>query len=143
MKKNLVILVVEDDEVDVMSITRTFKKNNIPHHLCITHDGQDAVCFLTHQPPYDAPDSAPRPNLILLDLKLPIMDGHEVLAFIKNSPDLCEIPVVMLTSSRHEMDIKKCYKHGAAGYLVKPVSFDDYESLICVLDLYWTHNELP
>ena len=85
----------------------------------------------------------PRPSLILLDLKLPLMGGLELLKIIKSDPNLMEIPVVVLTSSKEASDISTSYRNGVAGYLVKPVTFEKLVEAISIFDLYWTLSEIP
>jgi len=143
MRDKMKILLIEDDEVDVLGVKRAFKHNNITNPLYVVFDAEDGLDFLRHQGKYPDLNTAPRPNLILLDLKLPRMDGHEFLRIIKSDPQLREIPVVMLTSSEIYTDIKESYQNGVAGYLVKPVTFSNLVEMVRHLDLYWTLSELP
>ncbi|MFV1980323.1 MAG: response regulator, partial [Rhodothermia bacterium] len=87
--------------------------------------------------------SAPRPSLILMDLKMPRMDGLECLKELKDDADLCVIPVVIFTSSRDEADVLDSYRNGASSYIVKPVTFEKFVEAIATFDLYWTLSELP
>lgn len=142
MKDKMSILLVEDDEIDVMSVKRAFQQNKITNPLYITNHGEDALAFLRKEGKY-IDSNHKRPNLILLDLNMPRMDGHEFLRVIKNDTNLREIPVVILTSSNLSEDIKKSYQNGVAGYLVKPVTFGNFAEMIRTLDLYWTVSEIP
>jgi CheY-like chemotaxis protein len=135
-------LLVEDDEVDIMSVRRAFLHNKITNPLFIAHNGEEGLAFLRKEGEFAGSDHR-NPNLILLDLNMPRMDGHEFLSIIKNDPAFKEIPVVILTSSNLPGDIKKSYQNGVAGYLVKPVTFNNFADLIRTLDLYWTLSEMP
>jgi CheY-like chemotaxis protein len=133
----------EDDAVDVMAVRRAFKQNKITNPLYVVGDGEEALAFLRHEGNFSDPASSPRPGLILLDLKMPRMGGLELLQIVKSDPDLREIPVVVLTTSTEESDIKSSFQNGVAGYIVKPVTFEKFAEAITIFDLYWTLSELP
>lgn len=134
--KNLHILLVEDDEVDIMAIKRAFEKNNITNPLDIARNGLEALLALRD-------DTSPLPGIILLDINMPKMNGIELLREIRNDQHLKAIPVIVLTTSDEERDIIDAYKYNTAGYIVKPLSLTKFVAAISVLDLYWTISELP
>ena len=142
MKSKIAILLVEDDEVDVMAVKRAFKLNKITNPLYVVGDGEKALDFIHHRGEF-ADDQLPRPSLILLDLNMPRMGGQEFLRLLKSDPEFLDIPVVVLTSSDLPDDVKTSFRYGVAGYLVKPVTFENFAELIKALDMYWTISELP
>lgn len=129
-KQNVEILLVEDNPDDAALTIRTLKKNNLANRMRHLEDGQEALDFL-----YDS--SNPKPKLILLDLKMPRVDGIEVLRKIKSDPTKRNIPVVVLTSSREDRDIVESYNLGVNGYVVKPVDFDRFVQAVTDLGLFW------
>ena len=140
--KKLKILLVEDNPEDVLIAERALTKANMKEksELFIVRDGQEALDFLYRQGQYE---NAPRPDLILLDLKLPKVSGHEVLQKIKDDEHLRRIPVIVLTISEREEDMVKAYDSGASGYITKPPSSAEFARVIeTVLD-YWRISELP
>ncbi len=143
MRERAIVLLAEDDAVDVMAVRRAFKQNKITNPLYVVGDGEEALAFLRHEGNFSDPASSPRPGLILLDLKMPRMGGLELLQIVKSDPDLREIPVVVLTTSTEESDIKSSFQNGVAGYIVKPVTFEKFAEAITIFDLYWTLSELP
>jgi chemotaxis family two-component system response regulator Rcp1 len=137
----LEVLLVEDSPGDVRLTQEAFREANPAIHLHVTTDGVEAMAFLTRQGIHAR---APRPDLILLDLNLPKMDGREVLAHIKDDPVLKTIPTVILTTSDAEADIVKSYQLQANCYLSKPVQLDAFESLVRSINDFWlTKVKLP
>jgi len=137
----LEVLLVEDSPGDVRLTQEAFREANPAIHLHVTTDGVEAMAFLTRQGIHAR---APRPDLILLDLNLPKMDGREVLAHIKDDPGLKTIPTVILTTSDAEADIVKSYQLQANCYLSKPVQLDAFESLVRSINDFWlTKVKLP
>ena len=134
---------MEDDEVDVMAVERAMRQNGMANPLYVVGDGEEALRFLLHEDEYASPENAPRPDLILLDLNMPRMNGLEFLRIVKKSIELREIPVVVLTTSDEELDVKLSYAHCAAGYIVKSVSFDNFVEAVKTLFVYWTLNKTP
>ena len=132
--KLLEILMVEDNPADVRLTQVAFKEGKILNTLNVVKDGVEAMAYLRQQSPYD---NATRPDLLLLDLNLPRKDGREVLAEIKVDPVLRRIPVVILTTSRAEMDIVKTYDLHANCYVVKPVDLDQFISVIRTIENFW------
>jgi CheY-like chemotaxis protein len=128
------VLLVEDSPGDVRLTKEAFQDANRAIHLNVAVDGVEAMAFLRREGVYLA---APRPDLILLDLNLPKMDGREVLAHIKEDSSLKLIPTVILTTSDAEADIVKSYQLQANCYLTKPVQLDDFESLVKSINDFW------
>ncbi len=142
--KPILILLVEDNPDHVLIITRALQMNNVLNEVRVVEDGQEALDYLYRRGKYADPDAAPRPGLILLDIKLPKVDGFEVLRRIKSDAVLKMIPVIMLTSSEQEADIVRSYLNGANSYIVKPIRFDDFIEKVRELKLYWILvNTLP
>lgn len=143
MRNNVPILLVDDDQVDVMTVQRAFKRNNILDPLFVVGNGREALDFLMHQGPYADPEKYPRPGIILLDLNMPVMNGIEFLKVIKVDESLKKIPVIVLTTSKEENDRVESFNLSVAGYIIKPVEFEKFVEAIRVLNLYWTLSELP
>ena len=133
------VVLVEDDAGDVEITRRAFEKGNIANPLYVVRDGEEAMEFLTHKGRHTDTARAPRPCLILLDLNMPRLDGRAVLKLIKNDPDLRRIPVVVLTTSNDESDVRSCYDIGANTYVTKPVEFADFLEAIIAINRYWLH----
>src|SRR5277367_5547919 len=135
------VLLVEDSPGDVRLTQEAFRDVNASVRLHVVSDGVEAMAFLRHEGVYV---NAPRPDLILLDLNLPRMDGREVLAHIKADDTLKTIPTVILTTSEAEADIIKSYQLRANCYLTKPVQLDEFESLVKSINDFWlTKARLP
>lgn len=130
------ILIVEDNPDDAEMAIRAFKKNNLTNRIIVLEDGEEALNFIFRKGPY-ANKPLVSPKIILLDLKLPKIDGLEVLKQVKQDPKTRMIPVIMLTSSKEESDIIESYKLGVNSYIVKPVEFDKFVSAVRDLGLYW------
>lgn len=143
MKADIPILVVEDDLIDVKHIRRSFCQNQASNPLYFVENGEEALAFLRHESPYDAPQAAPRPGVILLDLNMPRMSGLEFLQAYKSDPKLNSIPGVVLTTSDQELDRTRSYQLGAAGYIVKPVEYEGFVDAMKRFDLYWSLCEVP
>ena len=139
--KPIEVLLVEDSPGDVRLTQEVFRNTNLSVHLHVASDGVEAMAFLRHEGAYV---HAPRPELILLDLNLPKMDGREVLALIKGDDSLKTIPTVILTTSDAEIDILNSYQMRANSYLSKPVQLDAFESLVRSINDFWlTKAKLP
>ena len=135
------VLLVEDNPGDVRLTQETFREANSFIHSHVASDGVEALVFLRHE---GAHVHAPRPDLIVLDLNLPKMDGRELLAHIKKDESLKTIPVVILTTSEAEADILKSYQLQANCYLIKPVQLEAYESVVRSINDFWlTKVKLP
>lgn len=131
----LTILLVEDEPADAHLVKTALSENHILADLRQVVDGREALEYLRHQGARFA--NAPRPDLILLDLNMPRMDGRECLAALKRDPDLTDIPVVVLTTSDVERDVVASYTLGAAGYITKPVDVIQFMAAIRDLGVYW------
>jgi len=143
MKRNATILLVEDDAVDVMIIKRAFERWQITNPIQVAADGEEALEFLRGEGGFPDPNSVARASLILLDLNMPRMSGLELLLALKRDSDLREIPVVVLTASDEPSDVRASFARGAAGYVVKPTSFEDFSDAIGAIDHYWALSEVP
>jgi two-component system, chemotaxis family, response regulator Rcp1 len=137
----LQVLVVEDSSGDIRLTREAFRDVNPFIHLEVAHDGVEAMAFLRQEGPFVR---APRPDLILLDLNLPRMDGRQVLALIKEDDNLKTIPTVILTSSQAEADVVKSYQLQANCYLSKPMHFEAFHDLVKSINDFWlTQVRLP
>ncbi|MCU0573174.1 MAG: response regulator [Syntrophobacteraceae bacterium] len=131
------ILLVEDDPAHAEIAIRNLETCRMANRIRHVSDGQAALDYLHRRGEYREPEASPRPHLILLDLRLPKVDGLEVLKHIKSDPHLRSIPVVILTTSSTESDILKAYDNHASSYLIKPVDFDKFMSLMDTFGFYW------
>jgi len=136
MRSQKPILLVEDDEVDVLTVKRALKEIQVTNRVAVAGDGEDALEVLKHLQPE-------RPCLILLDLNMPRMTGLEFLRIVKSDAQLKRIPVVVLTTSTDEQDKIESFNLGAAGYMVKPVDYQQFVEVVRTIDRYWTVSELP
>ncbi|MEW6467395.1 MAG: response regulator [Bacteroidota bacterium] len=140
----LEILLIEDNPNDAEMTIRALKKNKIANNIVHLHDGAEALDFIFSTGAYAGKNSFSRPKVILLDLKMPKVDGIEVLRRLKSDPKTKTIPVVVLTSSKEDPDVQTCYSLGVNSYIVKPVGFDNFTKAVCELGLYWQLlNECP
>jgi two-component system, response regulator len=140
----LEILLIEDNPRDAELAMRALKKNNLVNRLVWVKDGAEAIDYIFGRPEAPGAFSGSRPKLVLLDLKLPKVDGLEVLERLKRDPQTRNIPVAVLTSSREEMDIVRSYQAGVNSYIVKPVNFEKFTEAVMQLGMYWLLiNEPP
>ena len=133
-KRVLSILLIEDDRIEVMKLKRVLSKNQLKHQLNEAKNGEEALEILR--------DKSKLPDIILLDLNMPKINGIEFLKILKNDPVLKYIPTVILTTSSNHNDVKQCYEIGIAGYILKPLKYEDYVDKINGLLEYWSLNEL-
>lgn len=131
------ILLVEDNSQDLELTLRALKKANLANRIEIARDGVEALDFIFGEGQHSERANAPTPKLILLDLKLPKVDGLEVLKRVKADPRTRVIPVVVLTSSREQRDVVESYHLGVNSYIVKPVNFDRFAEAVRDLGFYW------
>lgn len=137
------ILLAEDNPNDVELTLAALSEQNLANRVIVVNDGVEVIEYLRCEGKYKLRKKG-NPAVLLLDIKMPRMDGIEALQIIRNDPDLKILPVVMLTSSREEPDLKRCYKLGANAYVVKPVDFKDFFDAVKQLGIFWALiNELP
>jgi CheY-like chemotaxis protein len=137
------ILAAEDEETDALILRRVFKKAGLPNELIIAADGQETVEYLTGVGHYADRSRHPLPCLLLLDLKMPRMNGFDVLAWLSQNPEFNDLPVVVLSSSSHESDIKKAREMGAWDYQIKPHSMEELGRVIQNVISRWLLNRNP
>jgi two-component system, response regulator len=137
MEQAIEIILVEDNPHDAEMTMRALTKNNILNKIVHLEDGAEAIDFLFGNGLYDGRNINIKPKVILLDLKMPKLSGIEVLRVIKSDEHTKTIPVVVLTSSKEDPDIRACYELGANSYIVKPVGFENFTKSIADLGLYW------
>lgn len=131
------IILVEDNPDDANLTIRAFKSRNLFNNLIHLKNGQEAIDYIFNGAEFDGKKFNDRPKVVLLDLKMPKVNGIEVLEKIKGDPKTKSIPVVILTSSAEDPDIKKCYDLGANSYITKPVGFENFSKTVVDLGLYW------
>jgi CheY-like chemotaxis protein len=136
-RKPIVILLADDDEEDRMLACDALAESRLSNDITCVTDGEDLMDYLQHRGKYAPPFDAPRPGLILLDLNMPRMDGREALREIKANPELRQISVVVLTTSKAEEDIYSSYDSGASSFISKPVTFEGLVEVMKGLGRYW------
>ena len=134
MGRPIHILLVEDNAGDVRLTREALREGRVRNTLSVAKDGAEALAMLRHQP---LPGEGPRPDLVLLDLNLPKVDGRQVLAEMKGDPDLRRIPVVVLTTSKAEEDVLRSYDLHANSYITKPVDLDQFISVVHAIEDFW------
>jgi CheY-like chemotaxis protein len=132
-----VILLVEDREDDILLVTRAFEKANFQNPMHVVRDGEEAVAYLKGEGKYSNRAEYPLPDLMLLDLRMPRMDGFEVLSWLRTQPGLGPMRVIVLTSCEDIRDVNLAYKLGANSFLVKPLDFEHFVETSKVLRNYW------
>ncbi len=137
------ILIAEDDPMDVEMAIDALCEHQLGNEVQVVRDGAEALDYL-HRREAFATRPPGNPVILLLDLKMPKVDGMTVLKEVKSDPDLKTVPVVVLTSSRESRDLRRCYELGANAYVVKPVKFGDFIDVVSEIGLFWAHiNEPP
>lgn len=131
------ILIAEDDSDDTILVKSAFQEFDSVYNLFSVQDGVELLNYLRNQVGFFNPTSAPRPDLILLDLNMPRMDGRQALAEIKSDPELRSIPVVVLSNSDLQEDVLHTYDLGGAGFIVKPQTFEDMLEVVKAINQYW------
>jgi CheY-like chemotaxis protein len=134
MSKLLNVLLIEDDTIEIMKLNRTISTLHLKHKIIEAKDGEQALAILK--------DESSLPDIILLDLNMPKINGLEFLKIVKNDPQLKYLPTIVLTTSNNKRDLLECYKIGIAGYVLKPLKYEDYVEKIEKLLAYWSINEL-
>ena len=141
--KPFVVLLVEDDEHDIVAVKRAWKQNDIANPLHVVRSGAECLDYLHQRGKYSAPASAPAPGILLLDIKMPGMDGFVVLEEIRRDERLRRLPMVVLTGSDARTDRNRSYDLGANAYIRKPLEFKDLSEAIGVINRFWELAELP
>jgi CheY-like chemotaxis protein len=143
MARRKSILVADDSEADIVILQRAFLKAGINANVYSVRDGQEAIDYLTGVGEFTDRKAHPLPCLVLLDLKMPKLDGFDVLRWLEEQPTLKKLPVTVLTSSDEEKDVDRAYGLGANSYLVKPSSLGGYSGLVAKLYEYWVELNRP
>lgn len=138
-----VVLMAEDDEHDILATERAWEKHHVANPLRIVKDGESCLDYLYQRGRYSEAGSAPRPGILLLDIKMPRLDGFGVLRRIKEDQSLRRLPVVVLTTSKAEEDRLRSYDLGANAFIVKPVGFENFSAAMRMINLFWQLVELP
>lgn len=146
MGEPVLVMLVEDNIDHAELVIRTLEDHRIANSIKHFSDGQSALDYLMRRGEYTDPESSPRPHVILLDLRLPKVDGLEVLRIIKEDTEVQKIPIIVLTTSEAERDVARAYDNHVNSYLVKPVGFEEFSKLMNDLGFYWlgwnTHPQL-
>ncbi|WP_434428061.1 response regulator [Nannocystis pusilla] len=136
-KRPITILIADDDPEDRMLAAEALKESRLANDIRFVEDGEELLDYLLLRGRFTNPDDAPRPGVILLDLNMPRKDGREALREIKENPELRRIPIIVLTTSKAEIDIYRSYDLGVNSFIVKPVTFDSLVEVMQVLRKYW------
>jgi len=137
MGEPVLVMLVEDNADHAELVIRTMEDHRIANKILHFTDGQSALDYLLRRGEYENPESSPRPHMILLDLRLPRVDGLEVLQSVKQQEETKGIPVIILTTSEAERDVTRAYDNYVNSYLVKPVGFEEFSKLMNDLGFYW------
>ncbi len=143
VKAPFVVLLAEDNQHDILATRRAWERHKIHNPLYIVRDGEECLDYLYQRGKYSDPADAPKPGILLLDIKMPKMDGHAVLAHIREDPHLRHLPVIVLTTSKAEEDLFRSYELGANAYVTKPIGFDNFSKAVAAINLFWELVELP
>ncbi len=140
---NYTILLVEDEEGDAMLLRMAFRRNNILNPIQWAQDGLEAMQYLNGEAVYADRKLYPFPEVLILDLKMPRVDGLELLSWLKKHPEFRVIPTIIMTSSRQDPDIEKAYNLGANSYMIKPSSFQELARMVKLIHEYWAASVKP
>ena len=143
MKENDAILIAEDDQNDAELVRLALQRAGFKNPCFIVSDGPEVLSYLGAKPPYEDRRKFPFPRMLLLDIKMPIMNGFEVLQFIRSHPDCSVIPTIMMSASHLPPDIKRAYQMGANAYITKPGAIDQLVLIFQTLQAFWSNCELP
>lgn len=135
-RQSILIMLVDDDEGHQLLIRENLRAGGIVNDVVQLVNGQDALDYLMRRGAYQDPATSPRPGLILLDIRMPKMDGYAVLEKLKADPSLRSIPVLMLTSTDDQVEVNKCYALGANSYVVKPIQYEEFQDRVKSLGLF-------
>lgn len=136
LRQSILIMLVEDDEGHQVLIRENLRAGGVVNDVIHMRDGQEALDYLMRRGKWQDPAKSPRPGLILLDIKMPKMDGFSVLEKVKADPQLRLIPVLMLTSTDDQVEVNRCYTLGANSYVVKPISYDAFQERVKALGFF-------
>jgi CheY-like chemotaxis protein len=136
------ILLVEDDDVDIMNVQRALRRNHLEYPLHVARDGLEALQMLREGSVHNSISASER-LLVLLDLNMPRMSGLEFLKTLRSDDALRSIPVIVLSTSKDNNDLTRAYEWNVAGYLVKPVKFSEFASIVAIISDYWSFCEMP
>jgi CheY-like chemotaxis protein len=140
LPEQAVILLVEDRDDDVFLVKRALAQANVRNPFFIVRDGEEAVEYLEGLGKYRHREEYPLPDIILLDLKMPKMDGFEVLRYVRSKPEFKALRIIALTSSEDLQDVNQAYELGANSFLVKPLEFENYAAMLRTLASFWLHH---
>ena len=135
-KQSVLIMLVEDDEGHRLLIRENLRAAGVVNQMVEMRDGQQALDYLFHRGAYQDANKCPRPGLILLDIKMPKIDGMALLEKVKSDPHLRTIPILMLTSTSDQVEVNRCYSLGANSYVVKPVHYEEFQQRVKSLGLF-------
>jgi CheY-like chemotaxis protein len=141
-RRPVTILLVEDDDGHARLLERNLRRGGVVNHLARVADGREAVDYVSRKGRYQDAARYPFPGVVLLDVRMPRLDGFEVLAYLKRDPELMKIPVIMLTSTDNQNEIDRAYEMGANGYVVKPVSVESFVDRVVKLGMFIEIMEL-
>ena len=142
-RKPVTILLVEDDDGHARLLEKNLRRGGVVNHLVRVADGQEAVDYVSRTGSYEDSVRYPFPSVVLLDVRMPRLDGFEVLAYLKSDPELMKIPVIMLTSTDNQNEINRAYEMGANGYVVKPVGIESFIDRVVKLGMFIEVIEFP
>jgi len=142
-RQPFVVLMAEDDEHDIVATKRAWKMHHIANPLYVVNDGEECLDYLHRRGKYSQPGAAPLPGILLLDIKMPKMDGLSVLKHIREDKELRRLPVIILTTSRAEEDRLESYDLGVNAYIVKPIGFENFAEAVKAISCFWQLVELP
>ncbi len=137
-EQTFVVLMAEDSEHDILATRRAWRKESIPHPLHIVNDGEQCLDYLYRNGRYSNPKTSPRPGLLLLDINMPKMNGLEVLEKLRADQTFCDLPVVMLTTSKAEQDRMGSYALGANAFITKPIGFKNFSAALRHISNFWS-----
>ncbi len=137
------VLLVEDNKHDVYFVRRAWKKNHITNPLFSVPHGQACLDFLHHRGEYSEAKKYPRPGIVLMDIRMPVMNGIECLQAIRSDPEFKILPVIMLTTSKEDEDRVRSYELGCNTFIEKPVDFEKFSAAVRTIQVYWTLSALP
>ena len=144
LPEQAVILLVEDRDDDVFLVRRALRQAKVFNPFFLVRDGEEALSYLEGKGKYRNRDEYPLPDIMLLDLKMPKMDGFEVLRYVRSKPEFKALRIIVLTSSEELKDVNKAYEIGANSFLVKPLEFDNYPAMLRTLASFWLqHSRAP